>query len=61
MSQTHVTIQGEFFLSTYVEPFTTYFRSTWLQGPWVVQPDDVEWKAVIHLRDGETLEKTVAV
>jgi hypothetical protein len=52
---------GELVCTAYGEPFSTCYCSNWLQGPWIVQPDDREWKAVIHLRDGEILEKTVTV
>lgn len=52
---------GEFLYTAYEEPFSLHFQSTWLQGPYVVQPDDREWQAVIHLRNGERIEKTVVV
>ncbi len=42
----------------YDDPFTLNFNSNWHQGPWLVQPDDREWKAVIHLVNGESIEKT---
>lgn len=52
---------GELIYTAYDEPFLLYFQGTWIQGPYVVQPDDKEWKAVIHLRNGEILEKTEKV
>ena len=32
--------------------------TTWLQAPWHVRPDDRQWKAVVHLADGQIVEKT---
>jgi hypothetical protein len=47
---------GERVYTAYDEPFTVNYRSNWRQGPWEVRAEDREWRAVIHLRDGETLE-----
>lgn len=41
----------------YDEPFTVNFRSNWMQGPSLINSDNKEWKAVIHLRSGEIIEK----
>jgi hypothetical protein len=43
------------------EPFSTHYRSNWAQGPVHVRPDDREWKAVVHLRNGEVVEKVANV
>ncbi len=43
--------------TAYDEPFTLYHQSNWYQHPYVTQFDDREWKAVIHLRNGEVVEK----
>lgn len=32
--------------------------SNWRQGGWQTSADDREWKAVIYLRNGETIERT---
>lgn len=48
---------GELIFTAYDEPFTVYYKWNWLQEAWKVQPDDREWKAVIHLRNGEVIEK----
>ena len=48
---------GELFYTAYDEPFTINFITNWRQGGVKVKPDDKEWKAVIHLRNGEALEK----
>jgi hypothetical protein len=52
---------GRLVYTAYDEPFSMNSRSTWLQAPWLVQPDDREWKAVIHLRNGKALERTAIV
>lgn len=44
--------------TNYVEPFTIYFDSNWLQRAWKIRPEDKEWKAVIHLKDGKILVRT---
>ncbi|MDA1192940.1 MAG: hypothetical protein O3A46_14800 [Candidatus Poribacteria bacterium] len=49
---------GALYDSAYDESFSLHFRSNWMQGPVRVQPDDKEWKAVIHLSDGQIIEKT---
>jgi hypothetical protein len=41
----------------YGEPFLMFNRTTWLQDPWTVRPQD-RWKAVVHLTDGQTIEKS---
>jgi hypothetical protein len=51
---------GELVYTSYDEPFTVFFHGNWDQGPWIVRPDDREWKAVAHLRNGETVEKRAA-
>ena len=50
---------GEHICTAYDEPFMVNFRTTWRQGPCMVQPDDKEWKAIIHLCTGEVLERKV--
>lgn len=52
---------GKLFYTSYDEPFTINFVSNWRQGSVKMKPDDKEWKAVIHLRDGEILEKVVTL
>lgn len=47
--------------TSYDEPFTVNFVDTWCQLGWKVKPTDKEWKAVIHLHNGEIVEKTVAL
>jgi hypothetical protein len=51
---------GEAVFNSYVEPFSVNFRFNWLQDPWLVDPEDKEWKAVIHLKNGAVLEKTAS-
>ncbi|CQR55930.1 hypothetical protein [Paenibacillus riograndensis] len=43
----------------YDEPFFINFVFNWYQSPVLEQPGDKEWKAVIHLKSGEVLEKIV--
>ena len=52
---------GELIYTNYDEPFSLYFKHNWQQGAWKIQPDDKEWKAVIHLRDGRVITKVVSV
>ncbi|WP_240419228.1 hypothetical protein [Paenibacillus periandrae] len=47
---------GEQVYTCYVEPFTVYFVDNWRQLAWKVRPGDREWKAVVHLKNGEVLE-----
>lgn len=49
----------ELLYTAYDEPFMLYFRTNWLQDAWEVRADDA-WKAVVHLRDGNIIEKTGA-
>lgn len=51
----------ELIYTAYDEPFSLYFRGNWIQGSYKLQPDDREWKAVVHLRNGNAIEKTVQV
>lgn len=41
------------------EPFFCGREETWIGTPWTSDPEVKQWKAVIHLADNETLEKTV--
>jgi len=43
----------------YDEPFSVGFQSNWRQLGTVITPEDREWKALVHLRDGRELEKKV--
>ena len=45
---------------SYDEPFTVNFRGNWMQGPTEVNKGE-EWKAVIHLANGEILERAEQV
>ncbi len=50
---------GKFYDTAYDEPFSLHFQTNWRQGGIDVRGDDREWKAVIHLGDGQVIEKTV--
>jgi hypothetical protein len=52
---------GELVYTNYVEPFTVLFDSNWRQHAWMVRPEDREWKAVIHLMNGEVMVRTAKV
>ena len=41
----------------YDESFSIGFQSNWRQSGTTVSPEDRDWKAVVHLRDGRELEK----
>jgi hypothetical protein len=45
----------------YNEPFMIKNVTTWIQEPWTMTSEDREWKAVIHLANGEVLEKIVTI
>jgi len=44
---------------SYDDPFFINFVFNWYQSPTFENPEDREWKAVIHLKSGEVLEKKV--
>ena len=47
---------------SYDEPFFLKRETTWLCEPWTINPGDKEeWKAVVKLCDGKTIEKTVQI
>ena len=52
---------GELLYTAYEEAFSLYHISNWRQGPYVVQPDDKEWTARVHLINGDVIEKSVQV
>ena len=51
---------GERYYLSYDEPFPIHFQSNWRQGGVETGPGDV-WQAVVHLRNGETLEQEVTL
>ncbi|MFD0681473.1 MULTISPECIES: hypothetical protein [unclassified Paenibacillus] len=52
---------GQLIYTNYVEPFTLNFDSNWRQLAWKVRPGDREWKAVVHLKNGEVLERRASL
>jgi len=46
---------------SYDEPFFFRRETTWLAKPYIIQPDDKEWRAVVFLNDGRVVEKVVRV
>jgi hypothetical protein len=49
---------GELIDTGWDEPFSLYWTTNWRQGGWVVRPEDSQWRAAIHLRDGRTIERS---
>ena len=49
---------GELYYTSYDESFPINFSSNWRYDGVEVGSDDQEWKAVIHLGNGEVLERT---
>ena len=52
---------GKLIFTAYDEPFSVNYQSNWRQGHYIVSQNDKDWKAVVHLRDGDVLEKIVKV
>jgi hypothetical protein len=52
---------GELLYTAYDEPFSLYFQGNWMQGSCRMQADEREWKAVIHLRSGDVIEKIAQI
>jgi hypothetical protein len=52
---------GKLLYISYDEPFPINFVSNWLQRGIDILPDDKEWKAVIYLRNGEIIKRTVTL
>ena len=55
---------GQLFYTSYDESFSINFQSNWRQGGVDISPDaagNETWRAVIHLRNGETVEKSATV
>lgn len=48
---------GEYYYTAYDESFSVHFQSNWRQGGVVANAGD-EWRAEIHLRNGEIIERT---
>ena len=49
---------GKLYYTSYDESFPINFHSNWRYGGVDIGDDDSEWKAVVHLADGEVLERT---
>ncbi|MFW5980822.1 MAG: hypothetical protein ACOCRB_02240 [Halanaerobiaceae bacterium] len=52
-------LDGKLIYTAYDSPFTLYHRSTWYQEGIEFKPENEEFKAVIHLSNGGTLERAV--
>ncbi|MCB0060904.1 MAG: hypothetical protein KDE19_02270 [Caldilineaceae bacterium] len=51
---------GAYYYTAYDESFSVHFQSNWRQGGVPSVPGDV-WRAEIHLRNGEVLERSATV
>ena len=51
---------GALYYVSYDEPFPIHYKSNWRQGGVTTGAGDT-WKAVVHLRDGEVIEKEVTL
>lgn len=49
---------GQLYYTAYDEPFPVHYISNWRQGGVQVRSPGEEWKAVIHLRSGDVIERT---
>ena len=52
-------LNGKKIYRSYDEPFFLDTEFTWLASPRVMKPDEKDWKAVVKLSDGRTVEKQV--
>ena len=52
-------LNGEKIYRSYDEPFFLDQRGTWLAGARALGPGDRDWKAVVRLCDGRTVEKCI--
>lgn len=52
---------GEKVYTSYVEPFSLFFRTGWIQDGVEIQASDREWSARVHLVGGEVIERKVAL
>ncbi len=48
---------SELYYTSFDEPFSVHFQSNWRQGSVAIQSPDEEWTALIHLRNGDTIER----
>ena len=48
---------GNLIYTAYDEPFSVNFKSNWRQGAVDIGQDDGVWRAVIHLRNGDVIDK----
>jgi hypothetical protein len=46
-----------YYYTAYDEPFSVHYLSNWRQGGTATVAGD-KWRALIHLRNGQTLERT---
>lgn len=52
---------GELYERVYDDPFTINYIENWWQGPVLGVERGEAWKAVVYLRDGKTVEKSILV
>lgn len=52
---------GELYYTCFDEPFTVSYTSNWSQKGTEISSEDKEWKAIIHLNNGSSIEKNVKI
>ena len=52
---------GQLYEQAYDDPFLINYIENWWQGPVTGIVSGEEWKAVVYLRDGKSIEKTVII
>jgi len=54
-------LNGNKIYRSYDEPFFLHMDKTWLCKPWEMKPEDKNWKAVIKLRSGDSIKKSITL
>ena len=49
---------GQLYYVAYDEPFSVHYLSNWRQGGVKVGPQPEQWRAAIHLHNGEVIEQS---
>ena len=52
-------LNGEKIYRSYDEPFFLGTATTWLGIPWIMKKEDKNWKAIVKLTNGKTIEKNI--
>ena len=52
---------SELYYVSYDEPFSVHYVSNWRQHGVTIRPDDKAWQAIIHLRNGDVIERVAQI